>query len=271
MTIVEAIEKVLIKKPMTALQIYNEIIKQELYVFGAKDPKGVVNRIIRMRCEGIEFPSALPIKKFYIAKQEGKKNYYSLLTEDSLKKDLHTIVNVKNNADALPEEVLINEYENYNAKLEAQLLEYIHSRQPKFFGIMVMDLLEKMGYGYGDGASLVNGKPCDGGIDGIISEDKLGLDLIYVQAKRYDPHKGSVSRNDVQAFVGAMEIVQKGVFITTAKFSVHAKDYAEKQQQKNIKLIDGKMLAKLMVDYKVGINLVRDISIYSIDESYFEE
>lgn len=126
-----------------------------------------------------------------------------------------------------------------------------------------------MGYGYDASSGIVVGGSHDGGIDGIISEDKLGLDLIYLQAKRY-ALKNSVGRKDLQAFVGAMQNVQKGVFITTSTFSNEARKYAEQQQQKNLKLIDGEMLNALMIKYEVGITTEDSIKIYRVDSSYFE-
>lgn len=109
----------------------------------------------------------------------------------------------------------------------------------------------------------------DKGIDGVINEDKLGLDLIYLQAKRYS-YKNKVGSTDLQAFVGAMQNVQKGVFITTSTFTSEGKKYIKEQQQKNIKLIDGKMLVKLMVKYEVGVIGQENLKIYKIDNSYFE-
>lgn len=126
-----------------------------------------------------------------------------------------------------------------------------------------------MGYGYDESSGVVVGGPHDGGIDGIISEDKLGLDLIYLQAKRYKTGK-AVARHELQAFVGAMQNVQKGVFITTSSFTKEARQYAEQQQQKNLKLIDGEMLSSLMIKYEVGITIEDRIKIYRLDATYFE-
>lgn len=123
-----------------------------------------------------------------------------------------------------------------------------------------------MGYGYDNTAGRVTGRSHDGGIDGIISEDKLGLDLIYIQAKRYG--KRSIGRETVQAFVGAMENVQKGVFITTSSFTKEAIAFVERQQ-KNIRLIDGALLADLIIKYKIGINSAQTITLLKIDSDYY--
>lgn len=117
-------------------------------------------------------------------------------------------------------------------------------------------------------SGVVVGGSHDGGIDGIIYEDKLGLDKIYLQAKRYGK-RNTVGRKDLQAFVGAMESVQKGVFITTSSFTKEALAYAESQQQKSLKLIDGEKLSDLMVQYEIGIQkTARPIYLYRLDVSY---
>ena len=131
-----------------------------------------------------------------------------------------------------------------------------------------MDLLLKMGYGYDKTAGTVTGRSHDGGVDGIISEDKLGLDLIYIQAKRYGK-ANKVGRKELQSFVGAMENIQKGVFITSSTFTNEAKAYAEKQQQKSIKLIDGSYLADLLIRHEVGISKVQAFAVYKIDFDYY--
>ncbi len=127
-----------------------------------------------------------------------------------------------------------------------------------------------MGYG-GDfpNAGLVKGNPGDGGIDGVIKEDRLGLGKIYIQAKRYTPPK-KVGRPELQQFVGAMESIQKGVFITTSSFADTAIEYANKQQ-KHIVLIDGQMLSDLMITYGVGVSIVKQYETYKIDSDYFAE
>lgn len=126
-----------------------------------------------------------------------------------------------------------------------------------------------MGYGYDSKSGITVGGPHDGGIDGIINEDKLGLDLIYLQAKRYKESQ-KIGSKDLQAFVGAMENVQKGVFITTSSFTSEAKKFVNRQQQKSIKIIDGKLLAELMVKYEVGVKVNQIFNIYKMDTSYFE-
>jgi restriction system protein len=128
-----------------------------------------------------------------------------------------------------------------------------------------------MGYGgsFADAAEVV-GKSGDGGIDGIIKEDKLGLDAIYIQAKKWDANS-SVSRADIQSFVGALEghHASKGVFITTARFSDGARQYARGVRSK-IVLIDGEQLARYMIEYNVGVSLRTSYAVKRLDSDYFE-
>lgn len=140
---------------------------------------------------------------------------------------------------------------------------------PAFFERLVIDLLVSMGYGGSrqDAASAV-GKSGDGGIDGIIKEDRLGLDVIYVQAKRWE---GTVGRPEIQKFAGALQgqRANKGVFITTSSFSSEAEEYTNIISSKII-LLDGRQLAKLMVDHNVGVAQVGLYEIKKIDSDYFE-
>jgi len=150
------------------------------------------------------------------------------------------------------------------------LLEQIRAATPAFFESLVIDLLVAMGYGgtIAD-AGQAGGGAGDGGIDGIIKEDRLGLDAIYVQAKCWEK---TVGRPDIQRFAGALQghRARKGVFITTSSFSKDARDYALSIDSK-IVLIDGPELAKLMIDHNVGVSAVRSYEIKKIDSDYFIE
>ena len=147
----------------------------------------------------------------------------------------------------------------------AELLESLKSGTPAFFEKVVVDVIQAMGYGVGEVTQLSH----DGGIDGIIKEDKLGLDKIYIQAKRYT--EDSVDRPEVQKFSGAMDsyFARKGIFVTTSSFSKGARDF--KPLDKNIVLIDGKQLSELMYDYNVGVSTTGKVEIKKIDSDYFEE
>jgi restriction system protein len=143
---------------------------------------------------------------------------------------------------------------------------------PAFFERIIVDLLVKMGYGgsRSDAATSL-GKPGDGGVDGVINEDLLGLDRVYVQAKRY-AEGNNIGRPEVQAFLGSLvgRGAVKGVFVTTSEFSSQAKDFVRHLPQR-IVLIDGKRLAELMIEYKVGVRVERSVEVKRIDEDFFLE
>ena len=167
-----------------------------------------------------------------------------------------------------PEESLESSYQNLRRALGQELLERSRSCSPRFFEQLVVDLLVAMGYGGSrQDAGQAVGQSGDEGIDGIIKEDKLGLDVVYVQAKRWER---TVGRPDVQAFAGSLEgqRARKGVLITTSQFSQDAKDYVGKIEKK-IVLIDGDQLAQLMIDHGIGVTQVANYTIKKIDLDYF--
>ncbi|WP_251460399.1 restriction endonuclease [Weizmannia agrestimuris] len=172
--------------------------------------------------------------------------------------------------DLSPEEILDTSYREIRRDLMDELLHTVKSCSPEFFEKLVVDLLIAMGYGgtHADAGQAI-GKSGDDGIDGIIKEDKLGLDVIYIQAKRWE---GSVGRPAVQAFAGSLEgnRARKGVFITTSRFTEDAKEYV-KRIEKKIVLIDGESLAELMIDNDVGVSPKVTYIIKNIDSDYFNE
>lgn len=271
MTITEAVKIVLYDFPngLTSKAIYEEIIKRELYVFPAKNPQHVVNGIIRRHCLELDFPTANPVKYFKIVRYEGKKPIYTLIETSVVNEIKISKQYTKEDNELLPEEKIKKIHDEHLDYVYNALLDNIMSNDSSFFEHLIVDLLLKMGYGYDHDSGIVVGGSHDSGIDGIISEDKLGLDLIYLQAKRYS-FKNKVGSKELQAFVGAMQNVQKGVFITTSGYTTECIKYVEKQQQKNIKLIDGRMLVKYMVKYEVGVACQESIKIYKIEGSYFE-
>lgn len=168
-----------------------------------------------------------------------------------------------------PEDQLASAYRRLRSDLELDLLEQVKAVTPAFFERLVIDLLVAMGYGGSrQDAGRAIGKSGDGGIDGIIKEDKLGLDVIYVQAKRWE---GTVGRPEIQKFAGALQghRASKGVFITTSGYSREALDYANLINSKII-LIDGQQLAGMMIDYNVGVSTVGIYELKKIDVDYFE-
>ena len=162
-------------------------------------------------------------------------------------------------------------YQRIRIALATELLQTIKTCSPAFFERLVVDLLVKMGYGgTRKDAGQAIGKSGDGGIDGIIKEDRLGLDIVYIQAKRWD--ETLISRPEIQKFAGALQgqRAKKGIFITTSKFTQSAHDYAGFIDSK-IVLIDGETLAQLMIDYNVGVNVVATYELKRMDSDYFAE
>lgn len=176
------------------------------------------------------------------------------------------------NSEATPEEQIDAAHAVLTSALQTELLQRVLEQSPAFFESLIVDLLVAMGYGgtHEDAARQL-GKSGDGGIDGVIDEDRLGLDRIYVQAKRYAAGS-SVGRPEVQGFVGSLVGLgaNKGVFVTTSTFSKQARDYAQGLQQRVI-LIDGKRLTDLMVEFEIGVRTSRTVSVKRVDEDFFVE
>ena len=172
--------------------------------------------------------------------------------------------------DINPEEALEFAYQELQESLASDLLQTIKECSPEFFERLVVDVLIKMGYGGSrKEAGEAMGRTGDGGIDGIIKEDKLGLDIIYIQAKHWE---NTVGRPEIQKFAGALQgqRARKGIFITTSNFSKEALDYVNNIESKII-LIDGQRLAELMIDHNVGVSPVASYEIKKTDTDYFIE
>jgi restriction system protein len=171
---------------------------------------------------------------------------------------------------ASPEETLEASYQALRGTLAQELIERVKQVSPRFFERLVVDLLVAMGYGGSRrDAGQAIGRSGDGGIDGIINEDRLGLDVVYIQAKRWE---STVSRPEVQAFAGSLEgfRARKGVMITTSSFSAQAREYVGRIEKK-IVLIDGEQLAQYLIDYNIGTAEVSRYVVKKIDLDYFEE
>lgn len=169
-----------------------------------------------------------------------------------------------------PEEQIHAAYLRLRADVGAALLSNLRAAEPAFLEKTVIRLLGAMGYGADPEALVVTGASGDGGIDGIVRLDRLGLEHIYVQAKRHDA-SNKVQRKDIQAFLGALteRNATKGVFITTSDFASGARDFADRRE--GIVLINGEKLAELMIDYGVGVQQRETIEIVRIDDAFFEE
>jgi restriction system protein len=171
-----------------------------------------------------------------------------------------------------PEENLDKAYQQLRKSLASELLNKVIDLSPAFFERLVIDLLVKMGYGGSiKDAGKAIGKSGDEGIDGTIKEDKLGLDIIYVQAKRWKPGN-VVGRPEIHKFIGALagQGAKKGIFITTSSFTKEAIDYTPKNETK-IVLIDGERLAQHMIDYNIGCTVQQIYELKRIDSDYFDE
>jgi restriction system protein len=169
-----------------------------------------------------------------------------------------------------PEEALEASYQALRRTLAQELLERVKASSPRFFERLVVDLLVAMGYGGSrKDAGQAIGASGDEGIDGIIKEDRLGLDVVYIQAKRWE---GTVGRPTVQAFAGSLEgqRARKGVFITTSQFSREARDYVA-IIEKRIVLVDGEQLTQLMIDHGVGVTEVASYIVKKVDSDFFGE
>jgi restriction system protein len=172
--------------------------------------------------------------------------------------------------DRTPEEALENAYQNLRNSLASDLLHQIKISPPNLFEKIVVELLVKMGYGGSrQDAGKAIGQTGDEGIDGIIKEDRLGLDIIYIQAKRWE---NTVGRPEIQKFAGALQgqRARKGIFLTTSNFSKDAHEYASRIDNK-IVLIDGEQLTQFMIDHNIGVAPVSNYEIKRIDSDYFSE
>lgn len=173
-------------------------------------------------------------------------------------------------SDKTPDEVLQAAYASLRQELAADILDRLIKTSPDFFETIVVELLVAMGYGGSlQDAGQKLGKSGDGGVDGIIKEDRLGLDVIFVQAKRW---QDKVGRPEIQKFVGALQgqRARKGVFMTTSGFSADAVDYVTKIETKVV-LLDGIQIAELMIDHNVGVSPVSTFIVKRVDSDYFDE
>lgn len=170
-----------------------------------------------------------------------------------------------------PREILESSYQTLRRELAQELLDAIMENDPTFFEELVVELIVAMGYGGSvEDAGRAIGGPGDGGVDGIINEDKLGLDVIYIQAKRWSPSQ-VVGREVIDSFAGSMlrAGISKGILITTSNFTKTAIEQVKDFKQQKIILIDGEMLTSLMIDHSIGVTPLKTYTISRIDSDYF--
>jgi len=185
--------------------------------------------------------------------------------------DLDDDVDGSDSADRTPHEQIENSIIAIEAAVASQLLQRLREEDPEFLERTVLKLLHAMGYGSSEDDLQHLGGSGDGGVDGVIRQDKFGLDQIYIQAKRYG--SATVGRPDIQSFVGALtgQHATRGVFITTSSFSREAKEFARTIQQYRVILVDGEDLVRLMIENKVGVTVSRTVEVVEIDENFFSE
>ena len=208
------------------------------------------------------------IDNVYLQRFESFRQFISPNPDESATPSHETVVSSKT-----PQDILDEVFQQINATLAEDLLAEVMKQPPSFFEHLVVKLLTQMGYGGSvENAGAVIGQTGDEGIDGIIREDKLGFSLIFIQAKRWDCDK-TVGRPEIQKFVGALagQGASKGLFITTAKFTKEARQYAEKQHTTKVVLVDGSALAKLMIEYNLGVSTEVIYRIKRVGSDFFAE
>lgn len=181
--------------------------------------------------------------------------------------------NPSENVEITPEEQIEGAYQQMRSALVEDLLEQIAQQTPEFFERLVIRLLVAMGYGGSEEeiSEMVVGKPGDGGIDGVIKQDKLGLDRIYIQAKRWK--NNAVGSSEIRDFVGALSIknATKGIFITSSRFPQNIHQDIQQIHDKKVALIDGALLCQYMLDYNIGVSVQNVYEIKRIDSDFFSE
>lgn len=260
-------------------RLYSRIQWALTYLRQAKLLKSVGRGINQITERGIEFlptspaiikPSDLTGFPEFVTFQQGN----GVATFDKTLHDIPAAVKAvaSNRDEVTPEESIETSYQTLKDALAQEILERVKGMPPVFFEQLIVQFMLSLGYGGTiEDAGETLGKSGDGGVDGVIKQDKLGLDKIYLQAKRWND--GTVGSKDVQAFVGALsgQGASKGVFITTSTFSKQAKDYARNNHAFKVSLVDGLELARLMIDNNLGVSLAQRYDVKRINSDFFAE
>lgn len=213
--------------------------------------------------------SGVPIDLKYLDQYESFRQFHTVNAQGGKQ----PVSIVQQEEEKTPTEIMNAAFDKVNASLASELMNMVMGLEPTEFETLVVKLLLKMGYGYGiEEAGKVTRATGDGGIDGIIKEDQLGFNNIYIQAKKWSAdHK--VSRPEVQKFAGALqgEKATKGLFITTSEFTKDAQDFAANLLGFNIVLIDGNQLTKLMIKYNLGVAVEQTYEVKRVDSDFFSE
>ncbi|WP_259399185.1 restriction endonuclease [Pseudoalteromonas sp. SG43-7] len=234
-----------------------------------EQPKRAFCKITQKGLVAIE--SGEPINNQYLSKFAAFIDFKTRSKDESEPAQANSTSIVSNNSDKTPEELIEAAIDTLNTNLTDEILKAILAASPVFFENLVVDLMLAMGYGGSrKDAGQATQYTQDGGIDGVIKEDKLGLEMIYLQAKRYT--NKTVGRPDIQAFAGALDMhrAKKGVFITTSSFSKDALEYVS-MIEKRIVLVDGAQLTELMLTHNLGVSTKHIFEVKALDSDYFME
>ena len=239
---------------------------QYLFQAGALErPSRGIYRITKL---GEELLSKFPngFTESTLADTEGYKNWVNRIGTNPKS----TKVVSSNSAGEAPQESIETTLSEIENSLAVELVGQLQEMSPEFLEKSVLNLLGAMGYGVDSDSLSHTGGPGDEGIDGIINQDALGIQRIYVQAKRYK-NGNNISRETIQSFIGALQGSSGGVFITTSAFTQNALDFVSKHLSPKIVLIDGRELGRLMLKYEIGVIVRRTYKLMEIDENYFSE
>lgn len=270
-TIVEAIKIVLQdnKNGLSYPEIYKRIVEKNLYSFGAKDPKAIVRAKLRQHCYGIEYPSASPTKHFISDGGKGSKSLYRIWDGVEFPRSTQRALS----GNEVPEELIDKHHKTHVESIKNQIMDGIYNSDPGFFEKLVMKLLLAMGYGWDNEKSATHvGGPNDKGVDGIIYQDQLGLEKVYIQAKRY-AKDNKVTQSEIQKFIGAINTAgaDKGVFITSSSFTRGVQEQAFNARNMTIILIDGEKLSHLLLQNGLGVSIAATYKTYTIDSDAFKD
>ena len=219
----------------------------------------------------LKFPGGVPLSA--LEETEGLQAWYVRSRESHKAK--HSAVKAdegpsSSDSDQSPEELIALASLELSNSVAAELLDLLHAEDPEFLEHAVLTVLHAMGYGSSVDDLQHLGGTGDGGVDGVINQDRLGLDQIYVQAKRHQS-SSSIGRPEVQAFAGAVvgKKASRGIYITTSRFGPHAREYASDLKDPRLILLDGEEFTNLMIKYEVGVTVDKTYKVYRIDENFF--
>lgn len=251
-------------------KLYDRTQWSGTYLRKAKLVETVGRGVYKITKRGLELLATNPT----VINKKLLSQYPEFIAFSKAKQSQPAVLNNKTSNDTIvktPNEIMDEAYNEISEALTDELLSAIKKQSPRFFERLVIKLLVAMGYGgsFEDAASVTQYSH-DEGIDGIIKEDKLGLDSVYVQAKRYD--NGNIGRKEIQSFVGALsgKGATKGIFLTTSNFTQEAREYLPASNIKII-LIDGKQLCNYMIEYNIGVSIKQIYEIKKIDSDFFED